>query len=147
MYLLTPWSVVLFEKLTGFHLVKKFPLFYETRRFSTAFTSALHPSLSWASMIQSIPSHPTSWRAILILPSHLRLGIPSGLFPSVSPTKTLYTPRLSPIRAACPASLILHDFITRKLLGEEYIALTYSLCGFLHSLITSSLLGPNILFN
>jgi hypothetical protein len=27
-YLLTPWSRVLLEKLTGFKLVKKFPAFY-----------------------------------------------------------------------------------------------------------------------
>jgi len=29
-YLLTPWSKVLHEKLTGFQLVKKFPTFYGT---------------------------------------------------------------------------------------------------------------------
>ena len=57
-YLLTPWSTVLFEKLTGFQLVKKFPAFYGTRRFITAFTSARHLSLSWASSIQSIPHTP-----------------------------------------------------------------------------------------
>jgi len=33
--LLTPWSRVLLEKLTGFQLVKKFPAFYGTRRFVT----------------------------------------------------------------------------------------------------------------
>jgi len=44
--LLTPWSTVLLEKLTGFELVKKFPTFYGTRRFITAFTSARHLSLS-----------------------------------------------------------------------------------------------------
>ena len=66
-----------------------------------------HMSLSWASSIQSIPPHPTSWRSILILSSHLRLGLPSGLFPSGFPTKTLYTPLLSPIRATFPAHLIL----------------------------------------
>jgi hypothetical protein len=38
-YLLTPRSRVLLEKLTGLQLVKKFPLFYGTRRFLTAFTS------------------------------------------------------------------------------------------------------------
>jgi hypothetical protein len=38
--LLNPWSKVLLEKLTGLQLVKKFPAFYGTRRFITAFTSA-----------------------------------------------------------------------------------------------------------
>ena len=86
--LLTPCSRVL-EKLTGFQLVKKFPALYGTRRFITAFTSARHLSLSWASSIQSISPHPTSWRSILILSSHLRLALPSGLFPppQVSPPK------------------------------------------------------------
>ena len=69
-YLLTPWSRVLLEKLTGLQLVK-FPTFYWTRRFITAVTNARHLSLSWASSIQSIRPHPTSWRSILILSSHL----------------------------------------------------------------------------
>ena len=38
--LLTPYSRVLLEKLTGFQLVKKFPAFYEIRRFITAVKSA-----------------------------------------------------------------------------------------------------------
>ena len=81
-YLLTPWCRFLLEKLTGWKLVKKFPAFYGTRSFITALTSVRHLSLSWASPIQSINPHPTSWRSILTLFSHLRLGLPSGLFPS-----------------------------------------------------------------
>ena len=95
-YLLTPWCRVLLEKLTGLQLVKKFPAFHGTQRFITALTSVRHLSLSWASPIQSIYPYPTSWRSTLILSTHLRLGLPSGLFPSGFPTKTLCTPSPHP---------------------------------------------------
>ena len=117
-YLLSQWNRVLLEKLAGFQLVKKFPAFYGTRRFITAFTRARHLSLSRVRSIQTIPPHPTSWRYILIVSSHLRLGPPSCLFPSGFPTKILYTPLLSPIRTTSPAQLIRLDFITRTILGE-----------------------------
>jgi hypothetical protein len=132
-YLLTPWIRVLLEKLTGLQLVKKLPAFYGTRWFITAFTSARQLSLSWSSSIQSIPPHPTSWRFALILFSHLRLGLRSGLYPSGFPTKTLYTPLPFPIRATCPAHLILLHLITRTIVGEEYRSLSSSLWSFLHS--------------
>ena len=118
-YLLTPWCRVLLDKLTGLQLVKKFPAFHGTRRFIIALTSVRHLSLPWASPIQSIYPHPTSWRSILILSTHQRLGLPIGLLHSGFPTKTLYTHLSSPIRATCPAHLILLDFIIRTLLGEE----------------------------
>jgi hypothetical protein len=54
-YLLTPWSRVLPEKLKRRELLKKFPEFYGTRRFITAFTKARHLSLSRARLIQSMP--------------------------------------------------------------------------------------------
>jgi len=49
-FLLTPWNRVLLENLNGFQLAKKFPAFYGTRRFVTAFTSSRHLSLSWAKL-------------------------------------------------------------------------------------------------
>ena len=91
-YLLTPWCRVILGQLTGLQLVKKFPAFHGIPRFITALTSVRHLSLSWASPIHSTYPHPTSWRAILVLSTHLRLGLPSGLFPSSFLTKTLYNP-------------------------------------------------------
>ena len=82
-YLLTPWCRVVLEKLTGLQLFKKFPAFHGTRKLITALTSVHQLSLSWASPVQSIYPHPTSWRSILILSTHLRLGLPSGPPPSL----------------------------------------------------------------
>ena len=45
-------------------------------------------SLSSVSLIQSIPPHPAYLRAILLLLTHLHLGLPSGTFPPGSPPKT-----------------------------------------------------------
>ena len=76
--------------------------------------------LSWARSSQSMPTHPTSWRSIVILSSHLYLGLQSGLFPSGFPTKILYAPLLSPIHATCSTHLILLDLVTRTIFGEHY---------------------------
>ena len=103
----------------------KFPAFLGTRRFITTLTSVRHLSLSWASPIQSIYPHPTSWRSILILSTHLRLGLSDGLLPACFPTKTLYTPLSSPIRATCPAYLVLLDFIIRDIYGLHTFSETY----------------------
>ena len=126
-FLITMWSGVLFDRLTDFQLVKKFPTFYGTQRFITTFRSAPHLSLSWAISIQPIPPHPTSWR------SHLCLGLISELFPLGFPTKTLYMPLFSSIHATCPTYLILLNFITRTIVGEEYRSLSSSLYSFLYS--------------
>ena len=91
-YLLTPCSRVLLEKLTGSAASQEILRIFGTRRFLTVPTSAHHLSLSWANSIQSPHLPPTSWRSILILSFHLRLGLPNGLFTSGFPTRTLCTP-------------------------------------------------------
>jgi hypothetical protein len=100
---LTLWGRDLLEKLIVTQLVKKFPAFYGTWRFITVFTRARHWSLSWARWIQSTHSHPTSLRSILILSPPLCLGLPRGLFPSGSPSRTLHVFHISPMRATYPA--------------------------------------------
>jgi len=64
-HLLTPWCRVLLEKLTGLQLFKKFLAFHGTWRFIIALTSVRQLSLLWASPIQSVYPHLTSWRSLL----------------------------------------------------------------------------------
>jgi len=96
----------------------------------------------------------THYNPILVFPPYWNsfqnkvcLDLQSGLFPSGFPTKTLYMPLLSPIHTTYPAHLILLHFIIQIILGREYRSLSSSLCSFLYSPLTSSLLGQNILLN
>jgi hypothetical protein len=82
-----------------------------------------------------------------MLSIHLRLGLPSGLFPSGFLTNNLYTFLLFRIRATCSAHLILLDLIIHIILGVEYKWCISSLCSFLHPPVPSSLFGPNILLS
>ena len=112
---------------------EEIPRIYGTRKSLTVPTSVRHLSLSWANSIQSPRPPPTSWRSILILYSHLQLGLPNGLLPSGFPTNTLCTSLSSPMCATCHAHLIRLDFTTRTILGKEYRSFSFSLCSFLHS--------------
>ena len=81
---------------------------------------------------------------------HLNIILPSVPLSPLSlsfPTNTLYTytPLFSPIRATCPAYLVLLDLITRTILCEEYRSLSSSLLSFLHSPGISSLLDLIVL--
>jgi hypothetical protein len=54
------------------------------------------------------------------LSTHLRLGLPSGLYPSDFPTNIIHAFVFASIRATCPVPLILLDLISLIILGEEY---------------------------
>jgi hypothetical protein len=117
---LSLWRCALLERALDVRPLDSFPAFHGTRRFNNEFTRALHLFLSWARPIQSTPPHPTSQKSIIILFTHLRLGLPSGLFPSVFPTNHLYAFLFSPIRATWPVHLFLLDLIILIILGEEH---------------------------
>jgi hypothetical protein len=90
--------------------------------------------------IQPTSSCPTSARSLLILFTHIHLGLSSGVFCSGFPTNNPCVFPFSAIHAACPAHLIFPNLI----LGEEYRSQRSSFCSFLHTSVTSSLFSPDI---
>ena len=121
---------------------QEIPTFYGSRRFIDSFTSARHLSLSWAISIQSMPPIP--------LPedpsSHLRLGSPSGLFPSGFLTKTLHT-TLLPHTCYIPLPSHYSRFYHPNNIGWGVQIINSSLFSFIHSPLTSSVLSPDILLS
>jgi len=92
-YLLTPRSTVLLEKLTVSQLVEKFPAFYETRRFITAFTPAHHLSLFWAILRRIKASVQAQSTCICFVTSSIFYG------------EELLAPRPNPIWRTTPSRL------------------------------------------
>ena len=119
-YLLTPWSRVLLEKLTGFQLIKKFPAFLWNPK--ARYTRIRHQFLSEARSIQSMPP------------------------PFLSPHQNPVYASPSPVRLHAPP-ISSSRFYHPKNMGEEYRSLSSSLYSFIHSPVTSSLLGSNIILN
>jgi hypothetical protein len=117
----------------------------ECQKFVTAYTRTCYLSLSWAKSIQSmLPSYFLTF--VLILSFHLLLCLPSCLFHSGFLTQSLYTPFLSPIRATCPRISFFSIWSPEKFWWGVFI-IKILIMQFSAPPVTSSLLGPNILFS
>jgi hypothetical protein len=94
--------------------------------------------------MQKVTLKCVQWTIVAVGKQHLLTYLPgspqwsfSFRFPHQNPVPVFPLP----IRATCSAHLTFLDFITRTILGEEYRSLSSSLCSFLYSPVTSSLLG------
>jgi hypothetical protein len=108
-------------------------------------SSPLVPIIRQMNPVHNIP--PYCPRSVLILSSHLHLGLPSGLFPSVFQAKMLYIFLMSSMCATCSTHLILLDLITLITFGEEWKLWSFSLYSLHQVPVTFSLLGPNLLLS
>jgi hypothetical protein len=100
------------------------------------FTRGLHSSSSWATWIQSTPSHLISLTSIPVLSCHLRLGRRSGHFLSGSPTKILHAFLICHIHATFPTHLIVLGTNTQLIFREEYKLWSLPLYGFIQPSVT-----------
>ena len=75
--ILSTWSTVLPEKLTGPQLVKKLPALYGTREFIIAFTRDRQLSLCQINTVPASPSHYLKSHFNSILPFTLKFSKPS----------------------------------------------------------------------
>jgi hypothetical protein len=116
-YSLTPWCRILFEKLTVTRLVKKYPFLSNPMVHYRLHTSPpLDTTLSQLNPFRPIDPYLPKVHLNVILPPTPRSSQWSLSFgpPNQNPVNT------SPMRATCPAHLILLDLITLTILGEEY---------------------------
>jgi hypothetical protein len=104
--MLTPWSKVLLEKLTGLQLVKKFLAFLWNPKVQYCLHKCLPPVsiLSQLSPVHILTSNYLKIRLNIILPSTPG-STKRSLSLRVSDQTTIHDPSL-PIRATCPTHLI-----------------------------------------
>jgi hypothetical protein len=119
------WSWALLQKPAALHIFENFTASYGTPKvnYRVHKSNPLVHILSHIKPVHTIQSYLT---CILILSAHLRFGLPSGLFPSGFPTNILNTFLFGPLKATCPAYLILLDLIILIILGEEYTIMQFS---------------------
>ena len=79
------WNANWFEDIQAIHSISRNPnVHYEPSSFRQIYLYCARPILS-------IYTHSTSSRSVRILSTHVRLGLPSGLFPFGFITKTQYS--------------------------------------------------------
>jgi len=113
-------STVLVERSNCSSAVKKFPAFYETRKFITMVTRSRHSHLWLERWVLFTPSNPTFWRSIWILSSFLPLGPPSGVVSKAY--MQFYT-----ICFTRSVHFNLFDFVTQVICGKTYKSEYYNL--------------------
>ena len=120
LYILTPWCRVLLMKLTGLQASQETPRISRNPKVHYR-TLKRPPPVSILG--QPNPVHIPTSHLLEIHPNIIHPSRPWSpqLSPSIRfPHQDPIHPLNSPIRATCPAHLILLDFITRTILGEEY---------------------------
>ena len=102
-----------------------------------------HLSLSWARWIQSMPFHPNYLWSILILSSHLHLGLASGRLWKFSPPQhVMHFSSPLTCHTSCPSHPHWYDDSSNILWAAPIVKLP--LWNFLNFLVSFSLSGPNI---
>jgi len=132
-YWLTAWSTVLLWEADRFSASQEIPRILWSRKVHYRIHNSPPPVpiLSQINPVHTPKSH--------FLKIHLNIIPPS------TPGSSKWSLCLRfPIRATRPAHFIFLVLIIRALLSEQYRSLSSSLCSFLHSPVTSSLLGLNI---
>ena len=135
------------EKLIGYQLVKKFPTFYENRRFVTTFTSARTPVpiLSQLDPVHALTSYFLKIHLNIIFPSTPRSSKLSFSLKFLHLNPVYVSPH--PHTCYMPRPSHASGFDHPNNLGEQYRSFCSSLLSFLESSVASSLLGPNIPLN
>ena len=133
--------------LTGSQLVKKFTTFYGTPKVHYRIHKCpqpipiLSPDRSSPCTHIPLPEDPSQYY-LPSTPGSSKWSL-SLKFPHQNPVYAF------PLPHTCYMARKFHflDFITRTIFGKQYRSLSSSLRTFLHSAVTSSLLGPNILLS
>jgi hypothetical protein len=107
------WSSPSWDDISRLPTLNKFPIGYGTRTHFTLYITAYNWSISRTTSIQPTSHSLICIKTIVTLPSHLRLGLPRGLFPSVvdknlvliyMPSFVLHTQHIKLIWSFCNAS-------------------------------------------